>query len=360
MATYKVIQDIEAEDKLLGPLTLKQFIYAIIVVVCGFIAFKLAATAWYLALPFLPPMLVFGVLAAPLGRDQPTEIWLLAKIRFFLKPRRRIWDQSGQLDYVTITVPKIVDPASYTNNLSQTEVKSRLKALSDTIDSRGWAVKNVNTNLYAQPNLYQQIEPTTDRLVQITKTPDPVPGVDIKADEDILDEENNPVAQQLDQMISASTQDHRQKTLKKMQQIRQEQAEIKQVRSDSGDSNQGWFMNTARQKLGQAPDHSSFTSQNFSAATPGSSQLLISQQPSADDQQILAQGKTRQIQQSKVYANMHNLRPNQTKNGAVQVTSAPDPAIIGLANNDDFNVATIARQAKQKDLPESEITVSLR
>ena len=28
MATYKVIQDIEAEDKLLGPLTLRQFIYA--------------------------------------------------------------------------------------------------------------------------------------------------------------------------------------------------------------------------------------------------------------------------------------------------------------------------------------------
>ncbi|MGH7158305.1 MAG: PrgI family mobile element protein [Candidatus Saccharimonadales bacterium] len=28
MATYKVIQDIEAEDKILGPLTLRQFIYA--------------------------------------------------------------------------------------------------------------------------------------------------------------------------------------------------------------------------------------------------------------------------------------------------------------------------------------------
>ena len=27
MATYKVIQDIEAEDKFLGPLTLKQFIF---------------------------------------------------------------------------------------------------------------------------------------------------------------------------------------------------------------------------------------------------------------------------------------------------------------------------------------------
>ena len=86
MATYKVIQDIEAEDKLLGPLTLKQFIYAIIVVVAGFIAFKLGTVKWYLALPFLPPMAFFGILAAPLGRDQPTEVWVLAKIRYFFKP----------------------------------------------------------------------------------------------------------------------------------------------------------------------------------------------------------------------------------------------------------------------------------
>ena len=69
MATYKVIQDIEAEDKLLGPLTLRQFIYAIIVFVSGFIAFKLAFVAWWLVIPFLPHMILFSVLAAPFGHD---------------------------------------------------------------------------------------------------------------------------------------------------------------------------------------------------------------------------------------------------------------------------------------------------
>ena len=39
MATYKVIQDIEAEDKLVGPLTLKQFIYAGISALCLYICF---------------------------------------------------------------------------------------------------------------------------------------------------------------------------------------------------------------------------------------------------------------------------------------------------------------------------------
>jgi hypothetical protein len=41
MAVYKVIQDVEAEDKLLGPLTLKGFIYALIAATCAFIEFKL-------------------------------------------------------------------------------------------------------------------------------------------------------------------------------------------------------------------------------------------------------------------------------------------------------------------------------
>lgn len=61
MSTYKVIQDIEAEDKLLGPLTLRQFIYAVIVIVSGFIAFRLAAVKFFLAIPFLPLMIFFGV-----------------------------------------------------------------------------------------------------------------------------------------------------------------------------------------------------------------------------------------------------------------------------------------------------------
>jgi hypothetical protein len=41
MATYKVLQDIEAEDKLLGPLTLKQFIFAAVAIAIGFVEFKL-------------------------------------------------------------------------------------------------------------------------------------------------------------------------------------------------------------------------------------------------------------------------------------------------------------------------------
>ena len=41
MAIYKVPQDVEAEDKLLGPFTFRQFIYLLIVAAMGFLAFVL-------------------------------------------------------------------------------------------------------------------------------------------------------------------------------------------------------------------------------------------------------------------------------------------------------------------------------
>jgi hypothetical protein len=130
MAVYKVIQDIESEDKIVGFLTLKTFVYALI---CGAllyinIRFVLANVLGPLRFAFvfllIWPMLMFGILAAPLGREQPTETWILAHVRFFLKPRLRIWNQSGLLELVTITAPKKIE-RQLTKNLSQTEVRSR-------------------------------------------------------------------------------------------------------------------------------------------------------------------------------------------------------------------------------------------
>lgn len=345
MATYKVIQDIEAEDKLLGPLTLRQFIYAIIVVVCGFLAFKLALVAWYLALPLLPPMILFGIIAAPLGGDQSSEIWLLAKLRFFLKPRLRIWDQTGMVELVSITVPKVIDASSYTDNLSQTEVTSRLKALSETIDSRGWAVKNIDVNLFAQPGAIPQVtSPTSDRLLDL---PDAqfTPKDDIKMDEDMLDEKNNPVAQQLDQMIGASTKTHREKTLHRMADIRKHQAEIKNVRPVHETTAGGnWFIEPVTITR---PGNDASTAQNFSPNTAGQTASFAT----TDDSTIQPRAPALPTVV---------IQKKPTKTQAASVTPAPDPGILNLAENDDLNVATIARQANRQAKPDiGEVTISL-
>lgn len=69
MATYKVIQDIEAEDKLVGPLTLRQFIYAAIAAVCAYISFLgVSKGAYFILVIFGPIMLIAGFFCVSMER----------------------------------------------------------------------------------------------------------------------------------------------------------------------------------------------------------------------------------------------------------------------------------------------------
>ena len=216
MAVYKVIQDVEAEDKIVGPLSLKQLIYAAIAFGTVFIAFRLtiATGAFYVAIPFVPIVLIFSALAAPFSRDQSTEMWLAAQIRFYTKPRTRIWDQSGIKNLVNITAPPKIEKI-YTDGLNQDQVRSRLKALSSTLDSRGWAVKNVDINLSAD-SVYDNY--SSDRIIDPSSLPIMVSDVDVRASDDILDASNNGTAQHFDELMQQSSKEQHQKLIAKMQQ----------------------------------------------------------------------------------------------------------------------------------------------
>jgi len=219
MAVYKVIQDIEAEDKLLGPLTLKGFIYAAITVFLGFINFEflshpqLGIIRWILILAFLPPMILFAVLASPLGREQPTEVWLLSRIRFLVKTHLRLWDQSGIKELVTVTVPKTIEQ-HLTKELTAGEVKSRLKALASTLDSRGWAVKNVSVNdTRLLSYLEAENQNNSDRLISAGSIIQQQPVEDVTAADDILDASNNAKARQIDDKLQAEESQRKEKII---------------------------------------------------------------------------------------------------------------------------------------------------
>lgn len=225
MAVYKVIQDIEAEDRLLGPLTLKGFVYAASAALLAFINYKLLISValgpvkWIFIGVLILPMILFAVLASPLGREQPTEVWLLARIRFLLKPRQRIWSQIGLSQLVTITAPK-KEEKHLTKDLSQDEVTSRLQALATTLDSHGWAVKNVAVNLDAAPNYFDQED--SDRLVKSTElAPPQLPtSYDVRLSDDILDAENNPTAIKVDGMMREAEQDRKRSLQERLEQAR--------------------------------------------------------------------------------------------------------------------------------------------
>ncbi len=394
MATYKVLQDIEAEDKLLGPLTLKQFIFAIITIGIGFIEFKLVTTTalsvvrWPFVIALLLPMAVFGFLAAPISRDQPNDVWLLARLRFLLKPHIRIWNQDGLSQLVTITVPKKVEKI-FTNGLDQTEVKSRLTALASTLDSRGWAIKNVDVNMFTQPG-YLSTSDESDRLVAPSTLSVNEPVIDVHAADDMMDARNNPIAQHLDQMVIASTAQHQQA-------VRQS---VQQGTPTTNPPADYWFLNQQNGAGPQAtPPQGYATFQGGQVVAPGSADIVDPEPTSAEKaliEKIEAENaKDKQFSHSHLktlqplhtdtveapkshltpvdpYAVMVDTNPDLTVLPPVSApmpiappktqpasASTPNPAILNLANNDDLNVATIARQAKRISEADGEVVISL-
>lgn len=210
MAVYKVIQDIEAEDKLLGPLTLKSFVYALIAGGLAFIMFRIAISTvgdvkWGIVFVLLLPTLLFGVLAAPIGKDQPTEVWILSHVKFLIGSHKKIWDQAGYAELVTITAPKTLE-RRLTKDLTQDQVKSRLNALATTLDTRGWAVKNIAASLPIQPASTAYNDQASDRLIDAASLDAPQQVIDLHASDDIMDEQNNPTAQKFNAMIKEADQ----------------------------------------------------------------------------------------------------------------------------------------------------------
>ena len=75
MGQYKVPQNVEAEDKIIGFLTLKQFIYAVIGVMSGLISFlTLRKAPIVMLIVGVPPTALFLLLGLYQRQDQPFEI----------------------------------------------------------------------------------------------------------------------------------------------------------------------------------------------------------------------------------------------------------------------------------------------
>ena len=166
MAQYKVPQDVEADDKLLGPFTFRQFIYLLIV--AGFIALGWALFQVFPLLVIIPVpvILFFGALALPLKKDQPMETYLSAIVSFYLKPRKRMWESGQAESTILITAPKKVEQAR-TKDLSEDEATHRLSFLAEIVDSEGYAIKGASVSplreeMYAEaantPDMFEAFE----------------------------------------------------------------------------------------------------------------------------------------------------------------------------------------------------------
>jgi hypothetical protein len=240
MAVYKVPQDVEADDKLIGPFSFRQFIYLIIVAMASALAWGLAQLFVPLAIIPLPIILFFGAIALPLRKDQPMEIYMAAMWSFFLKPHMRKWDPDGLESLIEVTAPKSLD-IQFTKDISQDEAQRRLDYLAGIVDSRGWAIRG------------PQAQVSTSNSPMISDV-----YLDAQKTEDILDSSTHR-AQTLNQKLDQSDNNR--------------MDEIKKMMSERT-SNLNYFSNP--QKPSQAP-----VEDNLSASEQPIGQLQEIIEPSA-------------------------------------------------------------------------------
>ncbi len=330
MAVYKVPQDVEAEDKLLGPFSFKQFIFLIIMVASLGVAYGLSRILLPLAIIPLPVAIFFGTLALPLRKDQPMEVYLAAVISFILKPKTRLWRPDGIEAMIEVIAPKAND-RQYGKGYSEEEVQRRLSYLANLVDSRGWSVRGVSEpDNSMRDDLYNEAQ----------------------AVDDLLDDSGSR-AQQIDSLLSQKDNLRRQELIAKMQQPTSQPVQPVQPQPATPA--------TPRQ---EPIIYTHIAPQASTLYTP-----MAAVQPTAPDEDIqLVVNPYPTMSQSVLQPLSSTPAPVAPQPPAPQPEPTPSPepvspAIIDLAKNHaDLSVETLQREAnriKQKEESE-EVVISLR
>lgn len=345
MAVYKVAQDVEADDKLLGPFSFRQFIYLIIVAISMGLAWGLSRISIVLAIIPLPLILLFGALALPLRKDQPMEVYLAALVSFYLKPHRRLWRPDGVESLVEITAPKVVE-VQRTKSISESEAERRLSYLADIADSEGWAVRHAG-------GIFTENSMTSDVYFEAQQT------------EDILDE-NGGVSQSLGAMITQADGQRKQDVVARMQQATQMQPAPEPVAVQPtipiadpyASLTPPTVQTTVQPDLQSQPQFNPYPTIYQSVIQPIDPSAQWIQQPaSALTQTPVATASQTALQP----AIITKTEPNEQNTDVATSAMAVSPDIINLANNSDLSIETIQREANriQKKEEDGEVFISL-
>lgn len=186
MGQYKVPQNVESEDKLVGPLSMKQFIYAIIGIGWGFLIWRILQPGGVAAIPIMILLIVpvsgfMMMLAFGRREEQSFENYLIAMIRFQVVPRKRIWLKDDYKGEVIIDAPPPPKPKVMTS-ADLDKVHSRLQQLALVVDTRGH-VKSSDVQIQDHTNTAAQF---SERVFTPSELQKPILEGGVKEQDDVL------------------------------------------------------------------------------------------------------------------------------------------------------------------------------
>lgn len=136
MQQFVIPQFIDVEDKIIGPITTRQFIILLAVTIILFIAYKLLTFLYFLA--FGIPVFGLGVVLAFIKvNGQPFHFFMLNLIQTMRRPKLRVWNKestSGELQqYLKKEEVKIIPPRPVKERM----VATKLAELSLIVNTGG-------------------------------------------------------------------------------------------------------------------------------------------------------------------------------------------------------------------------------
>jgi len=133
---YKVPQKIDMEDKLIGPLTLWQFIYVLVggmIIYAGWLKIAPISRALFFIIA-IPVGLISFALAFVKVQDQPFTKFIMAFIQYLARPKNRIWQKETQREekvIVNVSQREEIKP------VAKKVEKSELEKLAHVLDTAG-------------------------------------------------------------------------------------------------------------------------------------------------------------------------------------------------------------------------------
>jgi len=128
-------QNIDLEDKIVGPLTLIQFLYVLAGGVIDYLLFlSLGSGSFFFWLIGVPVALIALALAFLKIQDQPLSYFIKAGLIYLSRPKIRLWQRQG-LSIPILQAPqeKVIAPPTPKRKIE----KSELEKLAYTLDTRG-------------------------------------------------------------------------------------------------------------------------------------------------------------------------------------------------------------------------------
>lgn len=131
---FKVPQNIDIEDRILGPLTMTQFVYAVVGFGVGYILYNVIPAP--VSYAFIVPIAFFVVcLDFVKVNERPFQDFLKSALLFMFSPRQRYWHEGEEGADMSIEIYKAVKEEEndyQSKNISHNQISSLAKQLDTT------------------------------------------------------------------------------------------------------------------------------------------------------------------------------------------------------------------------------------